>query len=268
SLAGYFSEGSVSSLLQYLETNSDIRYDGALLMPFYLGLTTKENVEWLHGYVSETYSNLFEEIRELYKVELARDKLFKTAKRKAEEISNEMESITANISGNSFATKVVTKQLLKYYKTDEIEFDEESQMANNNLVQKLIQKGKLGSTIFINTTEYLSLVVAQPCSTCNNFKVSTTCKQCHTITIFTNESTKMNFLRVVAGAGLLGGVNHIMLKDIVQVAHQSADEALTAALNFIKKQLKKKEEYILEGKGSVHRSIIAFHVAEKSRVYK
>ncbi|CAI2200567.1 4029_t:CDS:2, partial [Funneliformis geosporum] len=166
-------------LLQYLETNSDIRYDGALLMPFYLGLTTKENVEWLHGYVSETYSNLFEEIRELYKVELARDKLFKTAKRKAEEISND----------------------------DEIEFDEESQMANNNLVQKLIQKGKLGSTIFINTTEYLSLVVAQPCSTCNNFKVSTTCKQCHTITIFTNESTKMNFLRVVAGAGLLGGVN-------------------------------------------------------------
>ncbi|CAI2185186.1 9883_t:CDS:1 [Funneliformis geosporum] len=162
-------------------------------------------------------------------------------------------------------------------------------MATNDLVQKLIQKGKLGSTIFINTTEYLSLVVAQPCSTCNNckidkqkykiktsglsVKVTTTCKQCHTVTIFTNESTEMNFLRVIAEAGLLGGVNceewrnmlafcgitkqsgkrqyfkyqDIMLKDIMQAAHQSADEALIAALNFIKKQLEKKEGYILEG---------------------
>ncbi|CAI2198114.1 15740_t:CDS:2, partial [Funneliformis geosporum] len=162
---------------------------------------------------------------------------------------------------------------------DEIEFDEESQTATNDFVQKLIQKGKLGSTIFINTTEYLSLVVAQPYSTCNNckidkwkykiktselsVKVNTICKQCHTVTIFTNESTEINFLRVVAGAGLLGGINReewrnigkrqyfeyqdIMLKDIVQAVHQSADEALTAALNFIKKQPEKKEGYILEG---------------------
>ncbi|CAI2202049.1 11533_t:CDS:2, partial [Funneliformis geosporum] len=49
---------------QYLETNSDIRYD-------------------------ETYSNLFEEARELYKAELAHGKLFKTVKQKTEEISNE-----------------------------------------------------------------------------------------------------------------------------------------------------------------------------------
>ncbi|CAI2183421.1 16584_t:CDS:2 [Funneliformis geosporum] len=51
----------LSSLRQYLETNSDIHYDSTLSIPFYLGLTTKENVEWLRDYISETYSNLFEE---------------------------------------------------------------------------------------------------------------------------------------------------------------------------------------------------------------
>lgn len=193
----------------------------------------------------------------------------------------------------------------------------------------------MGSTIFVNTTEYLNLVVTQPCSTCNNckidkrkykikvnglsVKVTASCKQCHTATIFTNESTEMNFSRAVAGAGLLGGVNReewrnmlafcgitrqsgkrqyfehqdVMLKDIVQAAHQSADEALTAALNFVKKQPEKKEGYILEGsfdcswshvreasqasgelifngflEGFLHRPIIAFHVTEKPRVHK
>lgn len=95
----------LSSLRQYLETNSDIRYDGALSMPFYLGLTTKENVEWLRGYVSETYSNLFEEAQELYKSELARDKLFKAAKRKAEEISNEFQAQVSELSNKNLIEK-------------------------------------------------------------------------------------------------------------------------------------------------------------------
>jgi len=61
-------------------------------MSFYLGLTTKENVEWLCGYISKTYSNLFEEAQELYKAELSCDKLLKVAKRKAEEISNKFQA--------------------------------------------------------------------------------------------------------------------------------------------------------------------------------
>jgi len=70
----------LSSLRQYLKTNPDIHYDGTLSMPFCLGLTTKENVEWLRGHISETYSNLFEDAQKLYKAELARDQLLKAAK--------------------------------------------------------------------------------------------------------------------------------------------------------------------------------------------
>ncbi len=70
----------LSSLRKYLKTNPNIHYDGTLSMPFYLGLTTKENVEWLHDYISETYSNLFEEAQELYKAKLSCDKLLKVAK--------------------------------------------------------------------------------------------------------------------------------------------------------------------------------------------
>ena len=93
------------SLRQYLETNPDIRYDGTLSMPFYLGLTTKENVEWLRGHISETYSNLFEDAQKLYKAELARDQLLKVAKRKAEEISNEFQLQVSELSNENLLEK-------------------------------------------------------------------------------------------------------------------------------------------------------------------
>jgi len=79
--------------------------------------------------------------------------------------------------------------------------------------------------------EYLNLVVTQPCSTYNNYKIDkrkykikvnrfsvkviVTCKLCHTITIYTNESTEMNFSKAVAGTGLLGGVNHEEWKNML-----------------------------------------------------
>src|ERR1043165_5534309 len=132
----------------------------------------------------------------------------------------------------------------------------------SNIIQGLIKKGKLESTLFVSTTEYLNLIVTQSCSICNNCKVNKwkykikvnrflvkviiTCKQYYTSIIYTNESAEMNFSKVVAGAGLLGGVNReewrnmlafcgitkqcgkrqyfehqdVMLKDIVQAAHQ------------------------------------------------
>jgi hypothetical protein len=74
-------------------------------MPFYLGLTTKENVEWLRGHISETYSNLFENAQKLYKAELARDQLLKVAKRKAEEISNEFQSQVSELSNKNLLEK-------------------------------------------------------------------------------------------------------------------------------------------------------------------
>ena len=101
----------------------------------------------------------------------------------------------------------------------------------NNIIQGLIKKGRLGSTIFVSTTEYFNLVVTQPCSTCNNYKIDkrkykikvnrfsvkviVTCKLYHTTTIYTNESTEMNFSKTVAGVGLLGGVNHEEWKNML-----------------------------------------------------
>ena len=83
----------------------------------------------------------------------------------------------------------------------------------------------------------------------------------------------MNFSRVVARVELVGGVNceewrnilafceiikqngkrqyfehqDVMLNNIVQAAYKSADDALTVALDFVKKQPEKKEGYILKG---------------------
>ena len=70
-----------------------------------MGLTTKENVEWLRGYVSETYPNLFKGAQELYKAELTGDKLLKAAKRKAEEISNEFQAQVSKSSNKNLLEK-------------------------------------------------------------------------------------------------------------------------------------------------------------------
>ncbi|CAI2187262.1 294_t:CDS:2 [Funneliformis geosporum] len=205
----------LSSLQQYLETNSDIRYD-------------------------------------------------------AEEISNEFHTQVSELSNKN----LIVKGLLIHPKGWKVSLQ---------ISQVMALQLRLSQSNYQNITKCLcrsqkkvkqlqeQLQENSDCS--DNSDDDSDAKQCHTVTIFTNEFTEMNFSRVVAGAGLLEGINHeewrnmlafcgitkqsgkrqyfehqdIMLKDIVQVAHQSADEALTAALNFIKKQLKKKEEYILEG---------------------
>ncbi|RIB29762.1 hypothetical protein C2G38_970676 [Gigaspora rosea] len=91
------------------------------------------------------------------------------------------------------------------------------------MVNNLIKNGKLGSTIFVNTDIYLTLILNQPCPICytaeiTNKKPSITvnglgikiiikCLNCKATTEHSNESPEMDFSTSIAAAGLVGGVN-------------------------------------------------------------
>ncbi|RHZ48037.1 hypothetical protein Glove_562g38 [Diversispora epigaea] len=99
--------------------------------------------------------------------------------------------------------------------------------SNNTEIQKLIKKeidkNDLGSTIFISTSHYLSILFSLLCLNCSDFIVSNRtfktkvigfniiciikCHICKTSTQYSNEDTEIKFNSLVAGAALAGGIN-------------------------------------------------------------
>ncbi|UZO20938.1 uncharacterized protein OCT59_013347 [Rhizophagus irregularis] len=96
-------------------------------------------------------------------------------------------------------------------------------------VSNLIQESNIGTTMLINTDQFLRLVLSQPCSQCFTmldskrqysvcsigftFKVSITC-DCGKYTEYSNE-TSSNFSLAVASSGLVGGINRQSLEMIL-----------------------------------------------------
>ncbi|CAG8770082.1 3359_t:CDS:2, partial [Racocetra fulgida] len=107
------------------------------------------------------------------------------------------------------------------------------------LIQFLISKGKLGSSLLISTELFLTYILNQKCPTCQNkninekrykikvielsVKIIVTCYHCQVETFYGNEIPGIEFSNLVAEAGLAGGVNH---KEIKAAAEKSANNAL------------------------------------------
>ncbi len=71
---------NLTSLRLYITNTPRIKYSGTISVPFLLGLTCKENVEWLRGFVSQHISNFFQLERTLFSAEYQRDNVLKQAK--------------------------------------------------------------------------------------------------------------------------------------------------------------------------------------------
>ena len=111
-----------------------------------------------------------------------------------------------------------------------MEIDQENLDDDNIESQKsrLIQHGKLGSTILINTDVYLDLILRNHCSKCHspnngksNYSIKSTglshvitvkCFNCKQVEKYSNQSQEMDFSVCMAGAGLVGGVNREELR--------------------------------------------------------
>ncbi|CAB4410611.1 unnamed protein product [Rhizophagus irregularis] len=91
------------------------------------------------------------------------------------------------------------------------------------LVENEIEEKKLGSTIFMSTSHYLSILLSLPCSNCHDIIVSnrtfyTTvvgfnltciikCLLCKTSMQYSNEDLEVKYSHLIAGATLAGGMN-------------------------------------------------------------
>ncbi|RIB06466.1 hypothetical protein C2G38_512961 [Gigaspora rosea] len=78
---------NLNSLRNHLQS-APIKYKGALSMTCVLGFNCKENVEWLRGYVNNTYSNLFEHAKKLFNAEKKRITMINSAKNKARKLES------------------------------------------------------------------------------------------------------------------------------------------------------------------------------------
>ena len=91
------------------------------------------------------------------------------------------------------------------------------------LVEKEIEEKNLGSTIFMSTSQYFSILLSLSCPNCHDLIASNrtfyttvlgfgiscvvTCLLCKTSTQYSNEDSGVKYSRLVAGATLSGGMN-------------------------------------------------------------
>ncbi|RIB25637.1 hypothetical protein C2G38_2030862 [Gigaspora rosea] len=91
------------------------------------------------------------------------------------------------------------------------------------IIDTMITKSKLGSSLFVSTKTFLELIINQPCQACFNtdiktkkyqitacgfsVKINITCNKCSTTMFHKNEAAGIDYSKLVAGAGLVGGVN-------------------------------------------------------------
>ncbi len=68
---------NLTSLRLHITNTSRIKYFETISVPFLLGLTCKENVEWLRGFVSQHISNFFQLERIFFSVECQHDNILK-----------------------------------------------------------------------------------------------------------------------------------------------------------------------------------------------
>ncbi|CAG8641438.1 2636_t:CDS:10, partial [Gigaspora rosea] len=239
---------SLSSLREYLQTNPVIEYKGTLSMLFILEynrikLINREkrkaielsnklnNPKSIHQGIA-IYKDGWKNINPIAVQGLGLQ--LKTAE-------NNLKNVQKRLR-RSHNTIMTLKQKMAN-QTDssesESEYEDESEnklLDNSNstsqeIINKLIKRGKLGSTIMISTEVYLSLLINQQCSKCKkigismySYKIRTTglsvkitlkCRTCNTGIVHSNESLKVDFSKAIAGAGLVDGVNREELRTIL-----------------------------------------------------
>ncbi|CAG8836893.1 45218_t:CDS:2, partial [Gigaspora margarita] len=140
-----------------------------------------KNVQWLHRYIGNHFSNIFSIEKQIYQDEKEMANLINLEK----QVSN-LQKILERES-DSLSEDEIDDDENGYNSEDEIQELQE-------LIQFLIFKGKLGSSFFISTELFLTYILNQKCSTLKIF--------------YENEMPGIEFSNLVAVAGLAGSINH------------------------------------------------------------
>ncbi|CAG8628225.1 12090_t:CDS:2, partial [Gigaspora rosea] len=241
-------------------------------------LTTTENVKCLHGYVGARYSNIFDLEHRQYKAKKEINSVIKLAKRDASSLESKIEQgiqtdLMLNLQKSDINSALIqTLELLEKESDNsssdeysDIESDQDETSNIQEIINLLITKGKLGSSLFVSTEIFLELILKQPCPKCYNIeivtkkhqiivsgfsvKINITCTKCSTTVFYKNEADGIDYSKLIASAGLVGGVNReewVTMLCACESAENSANFALRAACEQVKSQAKNEKWKYLE----------------------
>ncbi|CAH1767797.1 839_t:CDS:2 [Entrophospora sp. SA101] len=244
-----------------------INWSGKISIPDILGFGNPDIIHDLQAKVNSIYPNIFETSVALTKPQNKMVKLTATMQKKGEKIiakarnsllisqdpiicqGIEIKETGLNLSSEATLALAIDyesskkssdalRKRFKHAKADleyakNLKYNQYEKKNKDSLkdwVQKTIEENKFGSTILVNTEQYLTNIFIQPCLTCHNLdlskkklkvnkigynlQITINCKMCQGITEYNNELPGTKFSLLAAGAGLVGGVNRRQLQTI------------------------------------------------------
>jgi hypothetical protein len=251
----------------FISMKKYINWPGKISIPDILGFGDPDIIHDLQAKVNSIYPNIFETSVALTKSQNKMVKLTATMQKKGEKIiakarnsllisqdpiicqGIEIKETGLNLSSEATlalaidyeSSKKSSDALRKKFKCAKADLEYAKNLKYNQYekknkdslkdwVQKTIEENKFGSTILVNTEQYLTNIFIQPCLTCHNLdlskkklkvnkigynlQITINCKMCQGITEYNNESPGTKFSLLAAGAGLVGGVNRRQLQTI------------------------------------------------------
>ncbi|RIB26484.1 hypothetical protein C2G38_2267176 [Gigaspora rosea] len=162
------------------------------------------------------------------------------------------------------------------------------------IIDTMITKSKLGSSLFVSTNTFLKLIINQPCSACFNTDITTkkyqitacgfsvniniTCNKCFTTIFHKNEAAGIDYSKLVAGAGLVGesaknSANfalHAACKQIQAQNKHTLEVSFDNLWSHIREASQASGEFIYNGniEGYCSKPIVAYHLVKKPQIYK
>ncbi|CAB4490985.1 unnamed protein product [Rhizophagus irregularis] len=136
----------------------------------------------------------------------------------------------------------------------------------NSIIQNLIQKSKLGSTILISTDVFLQLISNQPCIICYDTNSSNQKFKIKTNGLGVQVDQEEYFENLYQAADL--SANNT-LREVCDYLQNKGQDLLEVSFDCTWSHVQASGEFIFNGELEEyeHRPILAFHVVEKKREY-
>ncbi|CAG8611358.1 15857_t:CDS:2, partial [Dentiscutata erythropus] len=180
-------------------------------IPWLLGFLNTDNIRFLYTKVHEKYPWLFQNYHNTMQAFQKETTLRKSLQKESQQIDFSLRHKEPYIE-NGIILEANGKHLT----------------SKETQALIIIKDQQLGSTILIDTKQYLTLVLTQACSNCfqtnQKWKITklgltvkciSKCRECKSYIVFNNEAEGMNYTLAYAAAGLVGEVTRHALQTIL-----------------------------------------------------
>ncbi|CAH1762859.1 1045_t:CDS:10, partial [Entrophospora sp. SA101] len=229
----YSGTGFLNTFNDYIQSKRKRK----ISIPDILSFNAKESVEFLHNKICYHYPSILNDCKKIQTATKKTNTLINTMKRK-ENQTNIKEGTIIKSRGINVIPTEAQAALVKFRERDYYE----RQLKIKELAIQTINSSQVGSTMMVDTCNYVSPLLSQSChnfgvisvdnKNCiiNNidFSVNTIicCEGCNNISEFSNDTPKASTSVLVAGGSLLSGINRQQLSFDVSWSHvRNANQA-------------------------------------------